>query len=109
MTDPISGITPVVPHAMPRITPGAELRQVLGNFNEFSSRLFGAQAGSPEPNKSLEKTLMNASSPNDVVGSLFVMSDMSAQVTKSVVRLTTSMAMGGAVTGLFSSLLKNRE
>lgn len=112
MNDPVSAVsaftaTPAVRAIRP---PDVGLRDTTATLGEFSTRVFGRDGGGPaEMLARLEQAALNSISPRDYVRSMLVATDLSMQVSASMMKFHVSSSLGSAATGLFNTLLRNRE
>jgi hypothetical protein len=132
MTEPISPISsslPVLFHARAAETaqhaqaptatkaaapPSAELagdlRKITTSMGEFSARIFGPEAGGPAAMfAAVERATLNSITPHDFVAMSLRFADMNTQLSMTMMKFHASSSLGSAATGLFNTLLKNRE
>lgn len=111
MTDailPISGAVPSAARAAPAA--GGSVQDLARTLDRFGSRMFAPEANGPAAMLSgVEQSMLTSMKPADYVRATLVATDVSMHVSMSMMKFHVSASLGNAATGLFNTLLKNRE
>jgi len=79
-------------------------------LGRVSDRLFNVSSGGPAAMLAqVDRAAMQSFSGNDLLRSSLVATDLSIHVSMAMLKFNLSSSLGSAATGLFNTLLKNRE
>lgn len=129
MTDPISAVGAGLPasnashaahaahaaHATPAahsaaVAPGGGLRAVAATLGDLGGRLLDPTAANPASMLArAEHAALSSLHPQDYLRATLVATDVSVHVSTSLMKFHLSSSLANAATGLFNTLLKNRE
>lgn len=114
MTDPIAAVGAGLPPASTTATAAAAptngLRAAAAALGDLGGRVLDPAAANPASMLAqVEHAALNALHPRDYLRATLVATDLSIHVSTSMMKFHLSSSLGNAATGLFNTLLKNRE
>lgn len=89
---------------------GGGIREAVNALQDVGSRLFAGNTEGPSAMLAgVEKAALSAITPQDFMRTSMAATDLSMHVSMSMMKFHLSTSLGSAVTGLFNTLLKNRD
>jgi hypothetical protein len=87
------------------------LQDVAKSLGDFSNRMFAPDdsSGPGAMLASVERAALSSFKRDDYLKTVLVATDLSVHVSMSMMKFHLSTSLGSAATGLFNTLLKNRE
>ena len=87
-----------------------DLRGTVASLGKFTDRIFGQSTDGPAAMLArVERAALESITPQDYLRATIVATDLSMYVSVSMLKFHVSSSLGSAATGLFNTLLKNRE